>query len=128
MAAHTRSVWYWALSSTGEVWCRGIKLVCIACRAYKWIVKGGEDVRTDERMEMILDVCNGLLTRHPGAASHRLKVRPHLSMVAAWETMETVPMPMPAVRENMKVVQTQSMHDVACSEGRASLHECLHKS
>lgn len=38
-------------------------------------MKGGEDVRTDERMEMILDVCNGLLTRHPGAASHRLKVR-----------------------------------------------------
>ena len=45
------------------------------CRTYKWIVKGGEDVRTDERMEMILDVCNGLLARHPGAASHRLKVR-----------------------------------------------------
>lgn len=36
-------------------------------------MKGGEDVRTDERMEMILDVCNGLLARHPGAASHRLK-------------------------------------------------------
>ena len=44
------------------------------CRTYKWIVKGGEDVRTDERMEVILDVCNGLLARHPGAASHRLKV------------------------------------------------------
>ena len=44
------------------------------CRTYRWIVKGGEDVRTDERMEMILDVCNGLLNRHPGAASHRLKV------------------------------------------------------
>ena len=93
-------VWYWMLSSAGEVWCRGIKLVCIACRAYKWIVKGGEDVRTDERMEMILDVCNGLLTRHPGAASHRLKVRPHLSMVAVWETMGVVSMPMPAVRED----------------------------
>ena len=46
----------------------------LTCRTYKWIVKGGEDVRTDERMEMILDVCNGLLARHPGAASHRLKV------------------------------------------------------
>ena len=44
------------------------------CRTYKWIVKGGEDVRTDERMEMVLDVCNGLLARHPGAASHRLRV------------------------------------------------------
>ena len=39
-------------------------------------MKGGEDVRTDERMEVILDVCNGLLARHPGAASHRLKVQP----------------------------------------------------
>ena len=37
-------------------------------------MKGGEDVRTDERMEVILDVCNGLMARHPGAASHRLKV------------------------------------------------------
>ena len=56
--------------------CRETSPICIACRAYKWIVKGGEDVRTDERMEMILDVCNGLLARHPGAASHRLKVCP----------------------------------------------------
>ena len=38
-------------------------------------MKGGEDVRTDERMEVILDVCNGLMARHPGAASHRLKVQ-----------------------------------------------------
>ena len=68
--------------------------ICVACRAYKWIVKGGEDVRTDERMEMILDVCNGLLARHPGAASHRLKVPPHFFVVAVRETMETVHMPM----------------------------------
>lgn len=44
-------------------------------RTYRWIVKGGEDVRTDERMEQILDVCNGLLGRHPGAAAHQLQVR-----------------------------------------------------
>jgi hypothetical protein len=37
-------------------------------------VKGGEDVRTDERMEQILDVCNGLLARHPGASTHQLQV------------------------------------------------------
>ena len=55
------------------------------CRTYKWIVKGGEDVRTDERMEVILDVCNGLLARHPGAASHRLKVHPG---AAAYRLME----------------------------------------
>lgn len=63
-------------------------------------MKGGEDVRTDERMEMILDVCNGLLARHPGAASHRLKVRPYFSRVAVKETMETVHLPMLAVRED----------------------------
>lgn len=39
-------------------------------------MKGGEDVRTDERMEQILDVCNGLLARHAGAAAHQLQACP----------------------------------------------------
>ena len=38
------------------------------------MVKGGEDVRMDERMEQMLHVANGLLARHPGAASHALQV------------------------------------------------------
>ena len=43
-------------------------------RTYEWIVKGGEDVRMDERMERLLGVANGLLARNPGAAAHRLQV------------------------------------------------------
>ena len=37
-------------------------------------MKGGEDVRMDERMEQLLHVANGLLARHPAAASHALQV------------------------------------------------------
>jgi hypothetical protein len=48
--------------------------LCLPCRTYEWIVKGGEDVRMDERMEQLLGVANGLLARHPGAASHGLQV------------------------------------------------------
>ena len=50
-------------------------MVCSLRRTYEWIVKGGEDVRMDERMEQILGVCNGLLARHPGAAAHHLQAR-----------------------------------------------------
>ena len=44
------------------------------CRKYEWIVKGGEEVRIDQRVEQLFDVMNGLMQRQPGAAAHSLKV------------------------------------------------------
>ena len=44
-------------------------------REYEWIVKGGEELRIDQRMEQLLDVANGLLARNPSSAVHRLQVR-----------------------------------------------------
>ncbi|KAK9832515.1 hypothetical protein WJX81_003666 [Elliptochloris bilobata] len=44
-------------------------------REVEWIVKGGEELRLDQRMEQFLDVANGLLARDPGATAHRLQVR-----------------------------------------------------
>ena len=37
-------------------------------------MKGGEELRIDQRMEQLLDVANGLLARNPSSASHRLQV------------------------------------------------------
>lgn len=45
------------------------------CRKYEWIVKGGEEVRIDQRIEQLFDVMNGLMQRQPGAAAHSLQVR-----------------------------------------------------
>ena len=45
-----------------------------ACRKYEWIVKGGEEVRIDQRIEQLFDVMNGLMQRQPGAAAHSLQV------------------------------------------------------
>lgn len=47
------------------------------CRKYEWIVKGGEEVRIDQRIQQLFDVMNGLMQRQPGAAAHSLQVRPH---------------------------------------------------
>ena len=44
------------------------------CRKYDWIVKGGEEVRIDQRIEQLFDVMNGLMHRQPGAAAHSLQV------------------------------------------------------
>lgn len=44
------------------------------CRKYEWILKGGEEVRIDQRIEQLFDVMNGLMQRQPGAAAHSLKV------------------------------------------------------
>ena len=44
------------------------------CRKYDWILKGGEEVRIDQRIEQLFDVMNGLMQRQPGAAAHGLKV------------------------------------------------------
>ncbi|KAK9829312.1 hypothetical protein WJX72_005143 [[Myrmecia] bisecta] len=44
-------------------------------RTYEWIVKGGEELRIDQRVEQLFDVMNGLMQRHPGAAAHSLQVR-----------------------------------------------------
>jgi len=38
-------------------------------------VKGGEDLRIDQRMEQLLDVSNGLLARDAAAAGHGLQAR-----------------------------------------------------
>lgn len=38
-------------------------------------MKGGEELRIDQRMEQLLDVANGLLARNPSSAAHRLQVR-----------------------------------------------------
>ena len=46
----------------------------LVAREYEWIVKGGEELRIDQRMEQLLDVANGLFARNPSSASHRLKV------------------------------------------------------
>ena len=43
---------------------------------YEWIVKGGEEVRIDQRIEQLFDVVNGLMQRQPGAAAHSLQVSP----------------------------------------------------
>ena len=48
--------------------------VTLVAREYEWIVKGGEELRIDQRMEQLLDVANGLLARNPSSASHRLQV------------------------------------------------------
>ncbi|EIE23209.1 kinase-like protein [Coccomyxa subellipsoidea C-169] len=60
-------------------------------KTYRWIVKGGEDVRTDERMEQILDVCNGLLARHPGAAAHQLQAFTYWNIDVQVRTYDVVP-------------------------------------
>ncbi len=39
------------------------------------VLKGGEEVRTDQRVEQVFDVMNGLLRRAPAAAAARLQAR-----------------------------------------------------
>lgn len=46
-------------------------------RKYEWIVKGGEELRIDQRIEQLFDIMNGLMQRQPGAAAHNLAVRLH---------------------------------------------------
>ena len=41
-------------------------------------MKGGEEVRIDQRIEQLFDVMNGLMQRQPGAAAHSLQVCRHL--------------------------------------------------
>jgi len=50
----------------------------IWCRKHEWIVKGGEEVRIDQRIEQLFDVMNGLMHRQPGAAVHSLQVSTHV--------------------------------------------------
>ena len=38
------------------------------------VLKGGEEVRTDQRVEQLFDVVNGLLRRSPAAAAASLQV------------------------------------------------------
>ena len=49
-------------------------------------MKGGEEVRIDQRIEQLFDVMNGLMQRQPGAAAHSLQVRLHpaLSTLRVW--------------------------------------------
>ena len=54
----------------------------LVAREYEWIVKGGEELRVDQRMEQLLDVANGLLARNPSSASHRLQVPARLHLQA----------------------------------------------
>lgn len=42
------------------------------------VLKGGEEVRTDQRVEQVFDVMNGLLRRTPAAAAARLQARYYL--------------------------------------------------
>lgn len=56
----------------------------LVAREYEWIVKGGEELRIDQRMEQLLDVANGLLARNPSSASHRLQVQEKLNLQAVW--------------------------------------------
>ena len=44
------------------------------CRKYEWIVKGGEELRIDQRIQQLFDIMNGLMQRQPGAAAHDLAV------------------------------------------------------
>lgn len=48
--------------------CRG------CCRTYDWVVKGGEDVRVDQRVEQLFGACNCRLDLNPGSSSHMLRV------------------------------------------------------
>lgn len=43
-------------------------------REYDWIVKGGEELRVDQRVEMLLTVMNGLLQKDTAATAHHLQV------------------------------------------------------
>lgn len=40
------------------------------------MLKGGEEVRTDQRVEQLFAVMNGLMARSPAAAAAKLQVRP----------------------------------------------------
>lgn len=50
------------------------------------VLKGGEEVRTDQRVEQLFDVVNGLLRRSPAAAAASLQVGPALQ-TCAWSIM-----------------------------------------
>lgn len=54
-------------------------------------MKGGEELRIDQRMEQLLDVANALLAGDPGAAAHRLQVlrcqQPEESSWSLWHLM-----------------------------------------
>ena len=43
-------------------------------------MKGGEELRIDQRIEQLFDIMNGLMQRQPGAAAHNLSVRPACCM------------------------------------------------
>ncbi|GMH34457.1 hypothetical protein BSKO_02291 [Bryopsis sp. KO-2023] len=43
--------------------------------AYEFVVKGGEELRIDQRVEQLFGVMNGLAARNPAAASRNLKMR-----------------------------------------------------
>lgn len=48
------------------------------CSNRRWccrVLKGGEEVRIDQRVEQLFDVVNGLLRRSPGAAAASLQAR-----------------------------------------------------
>ena len=40
------------------------------------MLKGGEEVRTDQRVEQLFAVMNGLMARSPAAAAAKLQARP----------------------------------------------------
>ena len=43
-------------------------------KAYSFLVKGGEDLRLDQRIEEIFEVMNSLFVKDPVAAKNELKV------------------------------------------------------
>eukprot|EP00884_Botryococcus_braunii_P014588 jgi/Botrbrau1/2312/Bobra.39_1s0001.1 len=58
-------------------------------RTYEWVVKGGEDVRVDQRVEQLFGACNGRLDSHPGASSYNLRV-PTYDVVAVGQSLGLV--------------------------------------
>jgi DNA-dependent protein kinase catalytic subunit len=44
-------------------------------KEYKFVVKGGEDLRLDQRIEQLFEVMNGVLTRDSACSGRRLSIR-----------------------------------------------------
>lgn len=64
-----------AVNKTIQAVRTGFEDCLLLCRSYEYIVKGGEDVRIDQRIQQLFSIMNGHLQAHAGASSHRLQVR-----------------------------------------------------
>ncbi len=88
-------------------------------------MKGGEDLRIDQRMEQLLDVSNGLLARDAAAAGHGLQVRLRCSLVCLDELSVVMavcalppheyPMKEPRYSHTAVLIVCSTVHWCACA-------------